>query len=239
MLTPGSIRRGEAAALAALAFLLLALNLTPITNNDLFLHLKTGEMILKTGSVPRVDDYSALARGRPFIAHEWLAGVLFRLVQVVAGWNGLILLKPLAAIAVAALLYATARLLGAPPVVALPALAFVMILAAARFMERPHIFTYLIVAISLLLLALRRIGRRRRRSTIRAASRVHPGPPRSGRSRGCRTAGPLARDPGTRGEIARPAVGRPAGRLARQSLRLQAPPISVRADHELLHGRNL
>ena len=78
MLTPGSIRRGEAAALAALAFLLLALNLTPITNNDLFLHLKTGEMILKTGSVPRVDDYSALARGRPFIAHEWLAGVLFR-----------------------------------------------------------------------------------------------------------------------------------------------------------------
>ncbi|OLD66436.1 MAG: hypothetical protein AUI52_04120 [Acidobacteria bacterium 13_1_40CM_2_68_10] len=160
MLTPGSIRRGEAAALAALTFLLLALNLTPITNNDLFLHLKTGEIILKTGSVPRVDDYSALARGRPFIAHEWLAGVLFRLVQVVAGWNGLILLKPLAAIAVAALLYATARLLGAPPVVALPALAFVMILAAARFMERPHIFTYLIVAIFLLLLALRRIGRR-------------------------------------------------------------------------------
>jgi hypothetical protein len=157
---PGSIRRGEAAALAALTLLLLALAVTPITNNDVFLHLKTGETILKTGSVPRVDDYSALARGRPFIAHEWLAGVLFRLVQTAFGWNGLILFKALAAIAIAAFLYATARLLTAPPVVAVPALAFVIILAASRFMERPHMFTFLGVAAFLLLLARRRNGRR-------------------------------------------------------------------------------
>jgi hypothetical protein len=130
--TPGPDRRGEAAALAALALLLLILNVTPITNNDLFLHLRTGETILKTGSVPRVDDYSALAGGRPFIAHEWLAGVVFRLVQMALGWNGLILLKALSAIAVAALLYAAARLLGSPPAVAVPALTFVMILASWR-----------------------------------------------------------------------------------------------------------
>ena len=108
-MTPGPISRGEAAALLALLLLLLALTLTPITNNDLFIHLKTGETILKTGSVPRVDDYSALARGRPYIAHEWLAGVVFKLVQAAAGWNGLILLKALVGIAVAALLYAAAR----------------------------------------------------------------------------------------------------------------------------------
>jgi hypothetical protein len=158
--TPGRTSRGEAAALLALLLLLLALTITPITNNDLFLHLKTGETILKTGKVPRVDDYSALARGRPFIAHEWLSGVLFSLVQAVAGWNGLILLKSVVAVAVAALLYATARLSGSPPVLALPALAFVMILAASRFMERPHIFTYLMVAAFLVLLARRRSGRR-------------------------------------------------------------------------------
>ncbi len=157
-MTPGSDRRGEAAALAALGLLLLALNVTPITNNDLFLHLRTGQTVLHTGSVPRVDDYSALARGRPFIAHEWLAGVLFRLVQMALGWNGLVLFKALTAIAVAALLYTTARLLGAPPHVAVPALAFVMILAASRFMERPHIFTYVNVAAFLLLLTRRRAG---------------------------------------------------------------------------------
>ncbi len=159
-MTPGPISRGEAAALLALLLLLLALTLTPIANNDLFIHLKTGETILKTGSVPRVDDYSALARGRPYIAHEWLAGVVFRLVQAAAGWNGLILLKTLVGIAVAALLYATARQTGAPPDTALPALAFVMILAASRFMERPHIFTSLMIAAFLLLLARRRRGGR-------------------------------------------------------------------------------
>jgi len=156
--TPGPISRGEAAALLALLLLLLALTLTPIANNDLFIHLKTGETILKTGSVPRVDDYSALARGRPYIAHEWLAGVVFRLVQAAAGWNGLIVLKTLVGIAVAALLYATARQTGAPPHLALPALAFVMILAASRFMERPHIFTSLMIAAFLLLLARRHRG---------------------------------------------------------------------------------
>jgi tetratricopeptide (TPR) repeat protein len=158
--TPGPISRGEAAALLALLLLLLALTLTPIANNDLFIHLKTGETILKTGRVPQVDDYSALARGRPYIAHEWLSGVLFRLVQAVAGWNGLILLKTLVGIAVAALLYATARQTGAPPDIALPGLAFVMILAASRFMERPHIFTSLMIAAYLLLLARRHRGAR-------------------------------------------------------------------------------
>jgi tetratricopeptide (TPR) repeat protein len=153
-------RRGEAAALSALALLLLALNLTPITNNDLFLHLKTGELVLETHAVPKTDDYSALARGRPYVAHEWLAGVVFRLVQGALGFDGLILFKVLVAIGVAALLYAAARRLGASPAAAVSCLAFVMILAASRFMERPHIFTYLMTAAFLWLLARRRAGAR-------------------------------------------------------------------------------
>ena len=159
-MTPAPARRGEVAALLALALLLLALNITPITNNDLFLHLKTGDLILKKHAVPHTDDYSALARGRPYVAHEWLAAVVLRLVQGALGFNGLILLKALTAIAVAALLYAAAKELGATPAAAIGALAFVMILAASRFMERPHIFTYLMTATFLLLLARRRRGTR-------------------------------------------------------------------------------
>ena len=153
-------RRGEAAALTALALLLLALHLTPITNNDLFLHLKTGDLVLKTHSVPRVDDYSALARGRPYVAHEWLAGVVFRLVQGAFGFDGLVVLKVLVALGVALLLHAAARRLGASPAASIACLAFVMLLAAARFMERPHIFTFLMTAAFLWLLARRRSGAR-------------------------------------------------------------------------------
>ena len=162
----GSRRLDEPLALAALLLLVFALNVTPITNNDLFLHLKTGAVVLSTGQVPRLDDYSALARGRPFIAHEWLAGVLFRLVELScggpggAGLDALILLKAGVASLVALALYAAARWLGASPAAALPGLAFVMVLAAARFLERPHIFSYLMTAAFLLLLARRRAGAR-------------------------------------------------------------------------------
>jgi len=157
-------RLDEPLALAALLLLVFTLNVTPITNNDLFLHLRTGAVVLSSGQVPRADDYSALARGRPFIAHEWLAGVLFRLVEVLCGGPGgtgldaLILLKAGVAALVALALYATARRLGASPAAALPGLAFVMVLAAARFLERPHIFSYLMTAAFLLLLARRRAG---------------------------------------------------------------------------------
>jgi tetratricopeptide (TPR) repeat protein len=159
----GTPRLDQALALAALALLVLAQNITPITNNDLFLHLTTGRIILATGSVPRVDDYSALARGRPFIAHEWLAGVVFRLVEVAfgaAGLDALILFKAFVAVGVAAALYAAARVLGASVAAAVSALALVMTLAAARFLERPHISTFLMTALFILVLSRRARGAR-------------------------------------------------------------------------------
>ena len=155
-------RRGEIVALTALALLILALVITPITNNDLFLHLRTGDEILTSGAVPRVDDYSALARGRPYVAHEWLSALVFRLTERTFGERGfdaLILLKAGIALLVAGCLYAAARVLGSTPPVAVTFLTLVMTLAAARFVERPHIFSYLMVAVVLLLLALRRSGR--------------------------------------------------------------------------------
>lgn len=152
-------RAGRVAALAGLAALVVASTMAPITNNDLFLHLRTGSIVLATMSVPRVDDYSALAHGRPFVAHEWLAGVIFRLVERVSGSHGfdaLGLLKVAVALATVALLLRTAAHLGADRFVAIACAAFVMLLAAARFLERPHIFSYLLLASFLLILARRR-----------------------------------------------------------------------------------
>jgi tetratricopeptide (TPR) repeat protein len=164
VLQAGRPDRHEVLALTALAALVLSLTITPITNNDIFLHLKTGELVLSTGEIPRVDDYSALAVGRPFVAHEWLSGVLFRLIEGAFGERGLDALigfKAVIALSIGAALYATARIAGASPLFALPSLAFVMILAAARIVERPHIFGYLLTALFLLLLGLRRSGHRR------------------------------------------------------------------------------
>jgi hypothetical protein len=146
-------------AAAALGLLTVALTTAPISNNDLFLHLVTGRVVLEQHAVPRVDDYSALARGRPYVAHEWLAAVLFRLVQQAGsgeGFDRLVIAKVALSLLLAWLLLRAARHAGATPVVALPALAWVMCLAAARLQERPHLFSYLLLAAFILILTRRR-----------------------------------------------------------------------------------
>src|SRR2546423_8475214 len=102
---PGSgayvLGRGEGLGLAALGVLILALGATPITNNDIFLHLKTGSIILAHGTIPHEDDYSALARGRPFIAHECLAAAWFPAVPAGGGLASLMPFRIPVAIAAA------------------------------------------------------------------------------------------------------------------------------------------
>ncbi len=161
MVPPGAphAARGRRLLTAALLLLTAALSLTPISNNDIFLHLRTGAIVLDTGSVPKVDDYSVLARGRPFIAHEWLAGVLFRLVERLGGARGfdaLVVFKFLLAAATLLVLWRVAARLGADERIAATCGAFVVFLAAARVMERPHLFSFLLTAATLLWLARRR-----------------------------------------------------------------------------------
>ncbi|HET8946862.1 MAG TPA: hypothetical protein VFQ07_07755 [Candidatus Polarisedimenticolia bacterium] len=150
-------------AAAALGLLVIALSFTPITNNDLFLHLLTGRLVLERHAVPTVDDYSALARGRPYVAHEWLSAVLFRLIQAAGpgeGFDRLVVAKVALSLLLAWLLLRAARHAGASRAVALPCLAWVMCLAAARIQERPHLFAYVLLASFLLVLA-RRAQRQR------------------------------------------------------------------------------
>ena len=93
--------------------LLLVLALSPLANNDIWLHLKTGELILTEGSIPEVERYSFTAPGRPLVPHEWGAAILFALVHGAASVAGLIGLKALLAAAAFALIALAARGMGA------------------------------------------------------------------------------------------------------------------------------
>ena len=58
-----------------------------MSNNDIWIHLKTGEIILETWQVPDNDPYSFTASDRDYVAHEWLSGVIFYLFYAAAGVN--------------------------------------------------------------------------------------------------------------------------------------------------------
>lgn len=58
-------------ALAALAALAIARASLPLTHDDLFGHLRTGEQIVETGRVPLTDPFSFTRAGARWITHEW------------------------------------------------------------------------------------------------------------------------------------------------------------------------
>ncbi len=64
----------------------------PISDGDFWFHLKTGEYIIRTGSIPRTDLFSFTHYGTPWLAHGWLSGVIFYAIASRLGFNSLIVL---------------------------------------------------------------------------------------------------------------------------------------------------
>lgn len=82
-----------AAALGVLSLVVLGY-FHPITalTQDLGRHLLTGNLILKTLAVPKVNLYSYTFPDFPFINHHWLSEVMFALINQCCGFVGLFVL---------------------------------------------------------------------------------------------------------------------------------------------------
>jgi len=120
-------------------------NFHAVANNDIFLHLRVGELVVHDHAVPSVDEFSATASGRPFIAHEWLSAVTFYGVDELFGGKGLTVLGVLIALASAGLLLASVpREARTRPGVAF-ALVVAMYLFTLTSEVRPHLYTQLIL----------------------------------------------------------------------------------------------
>jgi len=112
-------------------------------------HIRTGEYILRTHHVPTQDLFSFSRPGAPWFAWEWLTDVFYAVLFQLAGLKGIVLAAGLmiALYAVVILRYTVWR--GANALVA----AFTTLLAVGassmHFLARPHLFTLLLLPISL------------------------------------------------------------------------------------------
>ncbi|MBK6531183.1 MAG: hypothetical protein IPN17_09825 [Deltaproteobacteria bacterium] len=134
--------------LVAIGFVVwvVALNYRPITSNDFWIHLRIGEDILTRGHIPHVDDYSAVAQGRPFVAHGWLGAVVLALVEKTCGPLGFTLLREATALGLLGLLLAALPPERRRSPVVVPALALCTYLICWRIEVRPDLFTLLLLA---------------------------------------------------------------------------------------------
>jgi len=137
--------------LLALAALVVVLHVFPLSANDLWMHLLLGQEILHTG-IPYQEIYSYTAAGQPFVYHEWLAGVLFHLLDALGGSTLLILLQPACALLTVGLLYRLCRSMGASANLTALVLAAGIYVSSFRLFLRPHLLAVPLLAAALLLL---------------------------------------------------------------------------------------
>jgi hypothetical protein len=67
----------------------------PLPLLDFWWHLRAGEVIYTTRSIPRTDLFSFTAQGKPFILGNWLAEVVYYLINRLGGFPLLILVNTL------------------------------------------------------------------------------------------------------------------------------------------------
>lgn len=64
----------------------------PLDDPDFWWHLKTGEYIVNTKTIPKTDFFSFTNAGKEWVAHEWLSEAIFYVIYSWAGFAGLILI---------------------------------------------------------------------------------------------------------------------------------------------------
>jgi hypothetical protein len=131
------------------------------TDPDYWWHVKTGQFIAETGTLPRVDIFSYTVAGQPWVTHEWLTQLLLYLVQERFGYVGNVALFALIGMLTSLAVYATCRLrgLGEPAAAVLMIGASVMAMGSANV--RPQGMTALLLGVCILILTRYKLGQPR------------------------------------------------------------------------------
>jgi hypothetical protein len=118
----------------------------PVDDPDVWWHLRTGQYIVQTHSVPHHDIYSFTNPGKPWIAHEWLSEVILYGVYRGLGWAGLIVIFGFVVGGAFALTYF--RSAGRPYIAGLSVL-LAAVAAYPTWGVRPQMFSLLLTSVFL------------------------------------------------------------------------------------------
>ena len=119
----------------------------PVSSNDLWLLLREAADTVASGQVPQVEQYSAVAFGRPYLAHEWLSGLVFLGIFKLGGGEALTVFRAAAMLAMLLLLWYSLAKKDRSLMFAAPLLALAAYTILIRVFVRPHIFTLLFLCV--------------------------------------------------------------------------------------------
>jgi hypothetical protein len=135
--------------LLGFVFLLLILTASaqPITDPDFWWHLRTGQYIVETRSIPHTDIFSTIRFGSEWVTHEWLSEVFMYSVFRALGYGGLIVIFSILITAAFWIVYERCTKHGVHPYVAGFALLFGAAATLPIWGVRPQMFSLLLASI--------------------------------------------------------------------------------------------
>lgn len=119
----------------------------PVRNADIWMHLRVAGDIVASGEIPRVDQYSAVAAGRPHLTHEWLSALIFLGIYKLGGGEALTIFRALMMLAMLLLLWFSLEKRARSFILTAPILALGAYIILERVFVRPHVFTLLFLCI--------------------------------------------------------------------------------------------
>ncbi|MRR30549.1 hypothetical protein EG834_09565, partial [bacterium] len=131
-------------------------------DGDLGRHLTIGRYILATGDIPVRDLFSHTMAGQPLTPHEWLSQVIFAQADQWMGLNGVILVCALIIATTFRFVFTLARQEGLTLGATLSVILLAMLASTTHWLSRPHLFTFLLLAIWMAVLQQMRKGKGKR-----------------------------------------------------------------------------
>jgi hypothetical protein len=123
-----------------------------LMDGDTGWHIRTGQAILETGHVPRVDPFSFSKAGEPWFAWEWGADVVLAMLHQGWGLKGVVLLGGALIALYGAVMFRFITWRGSSALLALLATLLAVSAASIHFLARPHLITLVLIPVTLWIL---------------------------------------------------------------------------------------
>jgi hypothetical protein len=128
---------------------------------DMWWHLKTGQVIWTTHSIPKTDIFSYTTHHQAYVPHEWLSQVIIYGAYKLGGYLGLMLWFCCLTSALLIAGYSLCSLYSKNPKIALLGALTIWVFATIGLSIRPQMIGYLLLTVELLLIQLGRTRDRR------------------------------------------------------------------------------
>ena len=115
----------------------------PLADSDIGWHIRTGERILATRTIPRTDPFSSTMQGQPWFAWEWLYDLALGILHRACGPNGVVWLCAFLVAAIFALLLSQLLARGTGLLLAVLLMLVAEAASTIHLYARPHIVSWL------------------------------------------------------------------------------------------------